>query len=294
MSGGANMTLKDKLVYLYQDTFGAKVKKQSAKAAILDSFESLRQRERTRIPDDIAHFGYKVYSQNDEDGIIDAIFEKIGNCSTFLEIGVEDGTECNTHLLALKNWRGGWIDGSSVSCSKISRELDGVSFANHFRVIEMMISPDNIGLVYTDHCDFLGVKDVDFFSLDIDGNDGYIVEQLLANGARPKVCCFEYNGKFPPNVAISVNLNHSWKRNDHFGASLLYFCKIMERFDYKLLTCNLTGANVFFVVNELGHLFPDRCPEDVWRPLRLDLSPLPPGHKPSLGFLRNTLEAFKS
>src|SRR5688572_6248454 len=56
-------------------------------------------------------FGHKIYSQFDEDGIIEHIFSKIG-CGrrTFVEIGCSNGLENNTHALLLKGWHGVWID----------------------------------------------------------------------------------------------------------------------------------------------------------------------------------------
>lgn len=42
----------------------------------------------------------KVYSQNGEDGIIEAIFEKIGVITGFfVEFGVQEGKECNSRYL---------------------------------------------------------------------------------------------------------------------------------------------------------------------------------------------------
>ena len=56
--------------------------------------------------------GFKVYSQNDEDGIIQEIFRRIGTQDrTFIEFGVANGYECNTAKLLLEGWRGLWIEG---------------------------------------------------------------------------------------------------------------------------------------------------------------------------------------
>jgi len=61
----------------------------------------------------LASYGYKVFSQFDEDGIIDEIFKRIGTTNkTFIEFGVGDGTENNTIYLLLQGWKGLWIEGS--------------------------------------------------------------------------------------------------------------------------------------------------------------------------------------
>ena len=52
--------------------------------------------------------GRKVWSQNDEDGILEEIFRRIGTASrgggTFVEFGVSHGRECNTLKLLVEGW----------------------------------------------------------------------------------------------------------------------------------------------------------------------------------------------
>ena len=257
----------------------------------LAELENIREQVRKSHPADLALLGYKVYSQNDEDGIIAAIFDKIGTGSTFLEIGVENGTECNTHFLALKDWRGAWIEGSDEKCIEIETNLGGRTFPGRFKVIEAMVDRGNISALYNEVTAFCGVNDLDFFPLDIDGNDLFVLDTLLDSGARPAVICIEYNGKFPPPLAITVayDAQRNWQHDDHFGASLQAFCNALTQYRYKLVTCNLIGANAFFVHEDLGHFFDDVTPAQVWRVLRLDLGPLPAGHRPSLGWLREAV-----
>ena len=61
--------------------------------------------EQPRYKDDkrLLKYGFKAYSQCDEDGIIQEIFQRIGVTNkTFLEIGVGDGLENNTLFLLFK------------------------------------------------------------------------------------------------------------------------------------------------------------------------------------------------
>src|ERR1700693_2389746 len=61
----------------------------------------------------LLRFGYRVYSQSDEDGILHEIVRRIGAGSrTFVEIGTGDGLENNTLFLLTQGWRGLWIEGS--------------------------------------------------------------------------------------------------------------------------------------------------------------------------------------
>ena len=285
------MSWKSAAYNIYQRAFGIPQFKEAAKTIRFAEYRALREAEARRVPGDIALEGYKVYSQNDEDGLIEAIFSRIGGGGTFLEIGVEDGRECNTHLLLLKGWRGGWIDGNDESCKKIKIELGGKVFGDILNIEQRYIFPDNIVSAYRKNCEFLGVDELDFFSLDVDGNDAFIIEALMASGARPRVCCVEYNGKFPPGVDISVKFDKDrvWGKDDYFGASLDRFDFIFKSHGYQLVTCNLTGANAFYVRNDEAQSFVARSPNEVWRQLRLDLTPLPAGHVPTLKYLRDVV-----
>ena len=71
-------------------------------------------RERLKDKKCLEYYGFKVYSQNDEDGIIEEIFNRVGTTNKiFIEFGVENGLECNSHYLLFKGWRGLWIDGGN-------------------------------------------------------------------------------------------------------------------------------------------------------------------------------------
>ena len=57
-------------------------------------------------PKRLLRHGFKIYSQNDEDGIIQEIFRRIGAGSrTFVEFGVATGFECNTVKLLIEGWQ---------------------------------------------------------------------------------------------------------------------------------------------------------------------------------------------
>lgn len=73
-------------------------------------------------PKRLETYGFSVYSQNDEDGIIQEIFNRIGTSSkTFVEFGVGYGLENNTAYLLMQGWKGLWIEGSSKFVKQIKR-----------------------------------------------------------------------------------------------------------------------------------------------------------------------------
>lgn len=57
---------------------------------------------------------YKIYTQHGEDGVLQGIFNKIGTTNKYyVEVGTEDGSECNTRLLREHyGWKGIMFDSS--------------------------------------------------------------------------------------------------------------------------------------------------------------------------------------
>jgi hypothetical protein len=240
-------------------------------------------------------YGFKVYSQVDEDGIIEHILEKIapkGVSNTFIEVGCGNGLENNTHYLALKKFKGVWIDGSSKNISHIKNFIPVLKYdspALSLLVQNKFVTQNNVGDIIDDCCKFLKTNDVDFFSFDTDGNDLLVVCEALCH-FRPKVICVEYNAKFPPtmDIAIARDDNHSWSWNDYFGASLLGFANKLD--GYRLVSCNVSGTNAFFVRDDLAGLFPFYPIDKLYQPARYQLVHRKSGHPPSLRFLKNAIE----
>src|SRR5437763_5778732 len=89
---------------------------EATRARYLAQMEVLRAwheeiaKPRYAAPKRLVRHGYKVYSQNDEDGIIAEIFRRIGTTDrSFVEFGVETGIECNTVKLLIEGWQGLWL-----------------------------------------------------------------------------------------------------------------------------------------------------------------------------------------
>lgn len=253
--------------------------------------ERLIEQVREHAPDNIAACGYKVYSQNDEDGIIDAIFRRVASNGVFVEIGVQNGAECNSLLLLLKGWRGVWIEGSEAYCREIERALGRRAFPPRFKVEQAFVRRDNIVGLIRDAMSFLETQELDFFSIDVDGNDRHLLEELIGADVRPKVVCVEYNAKFPPPVAVTViyDPDHVWDQTDYMGSSLQSLVDLLAPVGYRLLTCNVPGINAFFIREDLAKLFPALPIEQLYQPFRLYLSPIASAQPPSLGYLRNRL-----
>ncbi len=198
-------------------------------------------------------FGYKVYSQNDEDGIIEEIFRRLGIAAgTFCEIGVENGLECNTLYLLHKGWRGAWMEGNTSHAKAIERKFGHILRNKRLALGVGFVTPDNIEATLQAVLEPMGidVQTLDFLSIDIDGMDIYLFEALKI---RPKVLCIEYNAKFPPHINKRpiFDPDYHWAGGDYMGSSLLAIDEAGKRKGYTLVATNLVGANAFLVRNDL-------------------------------------------
>jgi hypothetical protein len=196
----------------------------------------------------LERYGFKVCSQYDEDGIIQEIFNRIGmGARTFVELGVENGLENNTLKLLLEGWSGLWIEGSESFVSQINAKFRDVVSDGRLQVKAAFVDRDNINSVIGAY--FTG--EIDLLSIDIDGNDIYILDAIEV--ISPRVIIVEYNGKFPPpmNVAQRYNPEHRWKGTDYGGSSLAAITKVAARRGCSLVGCGIVGVNAFFVRNDL-------------------------------------------
>lgn len=205
-------------------------------------------------------YGKKCFSQADEDGITLEILRRIKKLSegTYAEFGVGDGTENNTLILAALGWKGFWVGGEELRLD-INNKDGRLFFFKEWVTSENIVSTAKKGLKAID------VEQLDVISLDLDFNDIYFVEELLANNFKPKLFIAEYNAKFPPPVEfkISYDPQRTWEGDDHFGASLSSFNKLFEKFGYRLICCNSqTGSNAFFIDDSFSELFSD-VPTDI-------------------------------
>jgi hypothetical protein len=246
---------------------------------------------RARMPDNPVLKGFKVYSQVDEDGIIEAICSKLPSSSqtkNFIEIGCGRGIENNTHFLALKGYRGVWVDGSDTNINFINSQLPGLASSKKLRVEKQFVTVSNVRQLLQSYVNFLGTDKIEFFTLDIDGNDVFVLAEAM-KVVKPAIVCVEYNGKFPPTLSASIKRNdtHSWESDDYHGATLPRFVEALP--EYTLVCCSIAGTNAFFVRNDLTGNFTKYSMEDLYRPARYELVRRTSGHAPSTKWLRDIL-----
>ena len=195
---------------------------------------------------------YQVLSQNGEDGIIYEICKRIGTPDKyFVEFGVGNGTENNTAYLLMQNWTGSWIEGSSKHCIEMKLAYADIINSNQLFIKESFITKDNIINLFEE----LKIpQNLTLLSIDIDGND-YWVWKTLSN-YKPRILVIEYNASVGPHInwVMPYDEKHVWNGQTighYFGASLKALELLGRELGYSLVGCNLTGANAFFVRNDL-------------------------------------------
>lgn len=248
----------------------------------------LRRELCTLMPDNPAARGFKVYSQSDEDGIIETICSRLQlDRGTFVEIGCGNGHENNTHYLLLKGWRGVWIDADASNVALIRAALPHTTVS--LRITSCRVTTENVANLLRQELTALGASQtVDLLSIDIDGND--LPVALAAGAISPKVLIVEYNAKFPYPMAQCMKYDpaHTWKNDDYHGASLGAWVEALGT-RYRLVCCNLAGTNAFFIRHDLAGQFGLRHPAELYQPARFYLTALRSGHPSSLSFLANHL-----
>jgi hypothetical protein len=203
--------------------------------------------------DRLNRYEARYCSQDGEDGIIKAIFQRVGVTNKFcVEFGVGTGTECNTaYLVKKRGWSFLWMDAFEGVSEPIQKEY---------------ITAENINQLFTKY----GVPiTFDLLSIDIDYNTYWVWKAI--QGFNPRVVVVEYNACFPPteSVVVPYDPHGVWDGGtNYWGASLLALTRLGVEKGYTLVACDNWGVNAFFVTSDLKDFFVSKSIEEIYRPPR--------------------------
>ena len=207
----------------------------------------IKKREFERDNKNLIPFGYKVFSQTDEDGIINEIFKRIGTTNKqFLEFGVNTDFNNTTYLL-FNGWKGVWLESSKKKIIKIEEKYSSFIKNKKLKIFNKIITAENVN----EELKFSKLnKNLDLLSIDIDGNELYVLNELKI--INPRVIIVEYNAKFPPPVEKTIKYDPKfiWDYDDYFGSSLQLLENTLKKIGYVLVGCNALGVNAFFIKKE--------------------------------------------
>ena len=144
------------------------------------------------------NFKKNIYSQNGEDGIIEEILKRLGNHSdkSCVEFGSWDGMFNSNIFNLLKNhsFKGVCIESDSSKFEDLEKNMKNYQTICINKYVDD-IGPNSLDNILLD-CKFN--ENFDLLSIDINGMDYYIIENLQK--FKPKIICVEYNPTIPPDI----------------------------------------------------------------------------------------------
>jgi hypothetical protein len=213
-------------------------------------------------------YEYSLQSQNGEDGILRFLYSEIGFTDRrFVEFGF-GAHQCNSLRLILHEaFTGLLMDGSQEQC-----DFFNLLAAKHglrgVQAVRAFITRENVNELIAGH----GVSgEIDLLSLDVDGNDYWLWEALTC--VSPRVACIEYNAGLGPELSWTVPYDPEFERfakhpsGFFHGASLKAMESLGRRKGYRLVGCDSTGTNAFFLRADVhAPRIPTRSAAEAFRP----------------------------
>lgn len=175
----------------------------------------------------------QVFSQNGEDGIIERLFQLIGFSNRYyVEIGVEDGTQCNTRYLREK-----------YQCEGI--QLDCAYARPAWGLYQEYVTAENLNSLFAK---YQVPQEFDLLSIDVDGHDFYLWWKLDSRYS-PRLVIAEYNASHLPDEdkVVTYDSQRRWDGTRYFGASILAWQLLATHKGYHLVYAESQGVNLFFV-----------------------------------------------
>ena len=212
---------------------------------------------------------FSLSSQNEEDGIIHAIFDTVGEGSRrFVEIGAGTNGGNSGFLASECGWSGMMLEANEDRLSKLKMHFEPLGVT----CLSDWVARENINdFIRNSGCE----GEIDLLSIDIDGNDYWIWEAVTA--CSPRLVIIEYNSLFGPDRAVVVPYDPEFDRHRfaeaaegghyYFGASLQALSRLAEQKGYRLVATEPRGVNAFFLRNDVGQEIPACDPSSTYRML---------------------------
>jgi hypothetical protein len=195
----------------------------------------------------------RVHSQNGEDGILAYLLARIGPTTReVVEFGIGDGTECCAANLVLTfGWSAHLLEADEDD-ARAAAAFYAERAGDRVHVDHTAVEPDTVDALLSRHV----APVFDVLSVDIDGNDYWVLEGLEA--VRPRLIVVEYNATFGPERSVTIPYARGFDRyrahasGFYHGASLTALARLGERKGYVLAGCDSRGTNAFLVDAEVA------------------------------------------
>lgn len=221
-----------------------------------DSLSKLAKQYGARIDLSLQKMRYSLrrrFSHSGEQQILADYIERLvpnDDKRMVVDIGAGNGVRwSNSYALVLAGWRALGIEADAGKYKLLSRVYDRFPRASacHARAELSSI------VILLKHFDV--PRDFSVLCLDIDGNDFWILNEILGS-FRPRLIVTEINEKIPPPIRFVVKYDAEFRLRHHFyGYSIQMLADLCARHNYGILT--LEYNNAFIAPRELGAPFVD-------------------------------------
>jgi hypothetical protein len=216
----------------------------------------------------LQQYEYSLLSQNGEDGILRYLFSQAGFESRwFVEFGF-GAHQCNSLRLMLhEGFDGLLMDGSAENCRFFN--LAAARFRiSGVKAVQDFLTRDQLDPLISSQ----GVpRAIDLLSLDVDGNDYWFWEALSC--VSPRIVCIEYNAGLGPALSWTVPYDPDFERfakhpsGFFHGASIKAMESLGRKKGYRLVGCDSTGTNAFFLRDDVeASVVPTLTAAEAYRP----------------------------
>jgi len=193
---------------------------------------------------DLTSCDYKKYSEQYQDSILEKIFNNITLSKNrfFVEFG-SNGSKLGGGNTAYLREKFG-MDGLLMDGSKLPYGFENKE--DFERKIEFTTA-ENINMTFEK---YNVPESIDFLSIDVDGEDYWIMKNLNIEKYRPSVICIETNWHIHPDLKIVQRHNpkHIWQGSYYFGCSSSAILELLNKKDYSMVA--YTGPDCIFVHND--------------------------------------------
>ena len=209
------------------------------------------------VTSQLSDFGFRLYSQHDEDGILLFLFTLLGHGNrTFIELGCGSGAECNSANLSINyTWHGLLVDGQDHNIQACREFYANSPDTRYFPplIVRQFVEPDNVNSLLVSQ----GISgEVGLLSIDLDGVDWWVWREL--DVVSPRVVVVETPPIWGADESFTIPYSRGFvARNTwYYGASHLAYVRLASSKGYRLVGANKYGTNTFFVRDDLADGLP--------------------------------------
>lgn len=219
---------------------------------------------------ELAESGFRVFSQNDEDGILLRLFTHLGHTNRFV---IEIGSNCSgsdvgipenmsANLIVNHGWHGAIFEMSPTECDRMRYFFARDHATRHFHctragtnsyfspiILQRAVTPENINPLLREAN---SPPEPDLLVIDIDGGDYSVMQSLRV--VRPRVLVVEFEKRLRDRYRAvqfdSANFSQRWQQSG--AASLPAWERLLGARGYMLCAIGACGFNAFFVRSDVA------------------------------------------